>query len=152
MNRLTILGLFFVAAAGCSSATTGGQQTPVRQSPSASTQQTASMTPTKENPKFVDTDVKGVVKFDGKPLSGAVIFFHSSDGKSAGNITDAEGRYELPSMKPGMHKVTVELKDDGKPKGKNNEFPNRFAKPESSGLEFDLKSGANTLDIELNSK
>jgi hypothetical protein len=152
MNRLPILGILFVAAAGCSVATTGGQQTPPGPTPSTSTQQTASTTPTKENSEMAETDVRGVVKLDGKPLSGAVIFFLSSDGKSAGAISDAEGRYKLPSMRPGLHKATVELKFEGDPKRKGIEIPNRFANPETSGLEFELKSGPNTLDIELKSK
>ena len=60
------------------------------------------------------TDVKGVVKLDGKPVKGATVTFVSDDGKrSYSGFTDGEGNFTLVSgnnksgVASGTYKVTV---------------------------------------------
>ena len=60
------------------------------------------------------TDVKGVVKLDGKPVKGATVTFVSDDGKrSYSGFTDGDGNFTLVSgnnksgVASGTYKVTV---------------------------------------------
>ncbi|MFO0429627.1 MAG: carboxypeptidase-like regulatory domain-containing protein [Planctomyces sp.] len=58
--------------------------------------------------------VSGTVNLSGKPLEGAVVLFHSPDGKhSANGRTDSNGRFVLTTFEEadgateGQHKVTI---------------------------------------------
>ncbi|MDR0520723.1 MAG: DUF4198 domain-containing protein [Planctomycetaceae bacterium] len=97
--------------------------------------------------------VTGVVLTDGKPMDGIYVTFilTGGDGKTAGGITDAEGRFtlatagsEMKGAVPGMYNVTFEkftvnvVRDASgheSPAGKNFLIPERYGKPETSGIE-----------------
>ncbi len=54
--------------------------------------------------------VRGTVRKDGKPASGArVKFKRTDDTEPYSRITDVEGRFELRGARPGKYKVTAEL-------------------------------------------
>jgi hypothetical protein len=56
--------------------------------------------PAYERPKVVP--VRGVVRYNGKPLDGAhVTFAHTTAGISASGVADAEGVFTLTTFEPG---------------------------------------------------
>ena len=123
--------------------------------------------------------VTGVVTYQGRPVAGAdVTFFNAEQGRSAFGRTDDQGKYRLTTFSSndgavaGKHVVTVVkppppvaaapqpnvesteyvppgLGESTEPPPPKSDFPEKYGKPESSGLvamvhadapnEFDLK-------------
>jgi hypothetical protein len=86
--------------------------------------------------------VKGVVTLNGKPLAGARVIFHQTDGQFVGCKTDKDGKYKVDRVPVGKHKVTVEYKG----------APERYSSEEKSPLEAEVKKGGTTeynLDIKI---
>jgi hypothetical protein len=105
----------------------------------------------------------GVVTFKGEPLPNAVVSFIPAGGRPAAGMTNAQGEFSLSTFKagdgamPGMHRVAlgepaVEMKegDYSVPEPKPPRFPVKYTDPNQSGLEFEVKPGAeNKFTIEL---
>lgn len=118
--------------------------------------------------------VTGTLTQGGKPVEGATVLFVLSDGKkSASGKTDGSGRYTLSTAKPGdgavagQYKVAITKLDTGGASGVDmsdpnytppdpnkaapvakNLLPDKYAKPESSGLTATVKeSGENKFDF-----
>lgn len=108
--------------------------------------------------------VSGVANYQGKPVEGATVTFHSADGKGGAYFgrTDAAGRYQLaggtvPGVPAGKYNVTVskvvtsggEVKEiapgvlDPNPKlGKTTyAIPVIYTNPATSGLSVEVKPG-----------
>lgn len=101
--------------------------------------------------------VTGSVAFaDKKPAANATVVFHPTDPaitvRPRGKV-GADGSFQLTSYDgndgapAGKYRVTVELWLAGRPdEGPSNRLPEKFAKPESSGLEATVGTGPTTLD------
>lgn len=106
--------------------------------------------------------VTGKVSFeDGSPVPGGMIVFHPAESKdekthSADGTINADGTFKLRTFKPGdgafvgNYKVTV----IDPPSGGDDEDKRpplvvdpKFAKPETSGLTFQVKAEANVFNI-----
>jgi hypothetical protein len=100
-------------------------------------------------------EVTGTVTYQGAPVEGARVMFHSEAGRPATGTTDAEGRFELMTFEPrdgaipGQHKVTVtkrvEVDDPNQPdspyKMVREMLPARYGNPERSGLTASVEPG-----------
>lgn len=125
--------------------------------------------------------VTGTVKIDDQPVSStcAISFVNLEKGFTASARTDSSGNYTLKSkdsenIPVGKYSVTVSLADSGAAEPSPEEameqamaqqesggevappasgvIPAKYASPGSSGLSFEVKEGANTIDIPLSSK
>ena len=118
--------------------------------------------------------VSGIVKMDGQPLSNATIGFLTESGSSmASAATGADGRFRT-DVAIGKNKVTVSKTDPSSmpapPANEestlspndnalakmrssiNNSVPERFGDPNKSGLQYEIRSGMEPLDISITSK
>jgi hypothetical protein len=138
-------------AAGCSSASTGGQAVSGSPVPATTDLKLTSTPLIKKEAEFKDAEVYGVVRFKGRPLAHATVIFHSEDG-SSGTESDADGTFRA-TAKPGMNKLTVEVKVDRDPKAKKSKLfvaiPERYSQVETTDLSFNLIAGPNQIDIDL---
>jgi hypothetical protein len=105
--------------------------------------------------------VRGTVALDdGTPVTRGLIVFERADGSppvtARGNI-GPDGKYALSTDKPGdgvplgRYKVLVNPMDlsDLPDEQKNIPFAHKYLKFETSGLEFEVKAGANEFPITL---
>lgn len=121
----------------------------------------------------VGTDtVSGTVKFKGTPLAGAVVTFHpmTKEGRTAVGRTTDSGSFLLTTVKsddgaiPGEYRVTVSKSVDessestapfdmaapAKPAKFKSVIPDKFSKPDTSGLTATVKKGGpNKVDLTL---
>jgi hypothetical protein len=119
-------------------------------------------------------DVSGKVTYKGKPLVWGTVQFEGSDGMlKQGNI-NSDGSYAVQGVKTGEAKVAVSsvnpnssdfqprLADDRQrleegraPASPRSQvkgwfpIPEKYDTPHKSGLTYPIKSGDNTIDIEL---
>ena len=99
--------------------------------------------------------VQGTVTLDGKPLAGAlVVFTPSGPGRSASDLTDAAGRYELTYLRDiagatlGPHVVIITTATEER--GGREILPPRYH--EKTELSATVAPGSNTIDFPLKSK
>jgi len=84
--------------------------------------------------------VGGKVIFNGKPLEEGVITFHlQNDQFVGGKIKD--GRFLVDHVPAGTVKVTIE--------SKKGTLPAKFADPETSGMQAEIKKGKNPRNFML---
>jgi hypothetical protein len=118
--------------------------------------------------------VTGVVLLNGQPVEGAaVLFTPEAGGRPADGVTDKEGKFTLQTFAPGdgavigKHKVAfigmrmtgVQATSDGL-SGEVNEskarevwfVPKKYASPDTSGLEAEVKRNMEPLKFELTGK
>jgi hypothetical protein len=107
--------------------------------------------------------VAGKVFFDGCPAPNAQVVFHlvNADGKrltrSGDALVEADGAYVLSTYAAGdgapvgEYHVTVTWRGPADEKGKPgpNLLPERYAKPETSGLRVKVKEGRNDFTFDL---
>jgi len=98
-------------------------------------------------------EVTGTIKFDGKPAAFGTITFTAGDGSGApvSSTIDEAGHYDIPNLKEGAYKVSVEA---GGPRSNPKDppptkIPPRYAKPATSGLTYTVTSGKQTKDFDL---
>ncbi len=102
-------------------------------------------------------EVSGTVTVDGKPISNLMIVFTPKDRqvRSAGGVTNAEGKYKLffnsteSGTATGMNAVEFEKPDR---EAMENSDPLLKTIPQSyfsEFMEFDVKSGQNTVDVDI---
>jgi hypothetical protein len=135
LGRLLMLGLALMSAGGCSRS------------------------------EF-EADVAGKVTLDGASVGPGTVVFVPSDGASnpATGTVQVNGEYFLKSnrirgLPPGHYKAAVSIiHQDPVPAGERSTVPAKlvspakYADPATSGLEFDVDPGENTLNIDLSSK
>lgn len=113
-----------------------------------------------------DSDVAGSVTLDGAAIGPGVIIFSPVDGgrnASRGNLA-AGGDYHLVTkhargLDPGSYQVAVQVYDQsnapppGQRQMKRPEslVPNKYLDVKTSGLEYTVEPGSNTIDIALTS-
>ena len=113
--------------------------------------------------------VNGTVLLDGEPLPedvvGTVAFFPTAGGPPATGKINDDSRYELStgmdrSLPPGNYTVTIGANErpasargpnGGPPPAGKAITPPRYRRSKTSGLEFTVQRGGNTIDLELSS-
>jgi len=125
--------------------------------------------------------VHGTVKYQGKPLGGALITFYSADNATFSAPTRPDGTYQVTGVPQGTVRVSVQIsgpvpvfgqkakmdvmKEDLKYKKKLKEIlkerkdtsaprinlPARYGNPETSELSFELKEPDQDYSIDLKS-
>lgn len=120
--------------------------------------------------------IQGTLTMDGQPLPAGtqVVFMHPEKGYAAFGGTDAQGHYEITSwndgqMPVGTYHVMIQpaagANSDEEPSPEDlldnpekfeqaaqANFPFKYRQTNSSGLEFPVTEGANTIDIEIKSR
>jgi hypothetical protein len=112
-------------------------------------------------------DVSGKVTYQGKPLVWGTVQFEGSDGILKQANIKSDGSYSVPSVASGEAKVAVSsinpTSSDFQPRVVEGRpappprpqvkgwfpIPEKFAAPHTSGLKYTIKSGANSIDIDL---
>lgn len=112
--------------------------------------------------------VRGVVEFDGKPLSGflhAAVAFTPEAGRPAkGVVSPKNGTFELTTYSPGdgarigRHAVAVSATVDDPAAKIENKYPavcfvipENFADRDASGLAYEVKPEGNVIRIQIRS-
>ena len=111
--------------------------------------------------------VEGVVRFDGEPVTRAMVSFYPADARASVGFTDQEGHYELQYIKNtkgaviGEHTVTISTKidrEDDPPtsefggKGREETMPPKYLERKKSVLVKTVESGRNTINFDLTSE
>lgn len=99
--------------------------------------------------------VSGVITLNGKPLADAQVVFHSADEKIISPLggTDSEGKYELfytdgkSGALPGKYSVTVSTAKSWL--DIQETVPKKYLDAKTSGLDYEVKSGKQTINIDL---
>jgi hypothetical protein len=114
-----------------------------------------------------DSKVSGRVTLDGRSIGPGVVVFAATEagkGNPARGTIQPNGSYTLMTantdgLNPGKYKVSVSVVDEPvPPPGVRNMtlgkqlVPEKFTDVNTSGLEYDVKPGRNTIHIELTSK
>lgn len=114
--------------------------------------------------------VEGVARLDGQPLTEGIVTFQPKSGRSATGAIQSDGTFQLGTYSGsdgaliGTHKVSVTAAgsasrgrpnfetDNPRASAKSSPLPARYSSPDTSGIEFEVKSGAaNHAEIELSS-
>jgi hypothetical protein len=109
-----------------------------------------------------ESQVAGVVTLDGNPIGpGMIVFAPVDGGKPATGSIERSGSYTLntsrePGLAAGKYKVAISIRElpanvkrsDLIPPGKLL-IPERYEQSTTSGLEYDVGPGRNTINIEL---
>jgi hypothetical protein len=112
-----------------------------------------------------ESQVTGRVIIDGKPIGPGTIVFAPVDGiKPATGSIEQDGSYSLKTsretgLSAGKYKVAVSIREvpenvkrgDRPPLGKLL-IPERYELSSTSGLEYEVNAGRNTIDIDLGSQ
>jgi hypothetical protein len=114
--------------------------------------------------------VSGKLTMEGKPLLAGtqVVFMHPENGYAAFGNTDAAGAYKITSWNDGNlpvgkyqvmvqgpvgtdpDSVTAEQMLEPQMEGiKEAEFPFKYRQTSTSGLSYEVKTGENTINIDL---
>jgi hypothetical protein len=100
-------------------------------------------------------EVSGSVTVDGQAVSeGMVTFLDAENKPHNGSIKD--GKYKVNDVPSGKSKVFISPPipialgpGPAPPAPKGPAVPNKYRDPKTSGLEFEVKSGGNQIDIPL---
>ncbi|HJZ54179.1 MAG TPA: hypothetical protein VKE74_04445 [Gemmataceae bacterium] len=112
-------------------------------------------------------DVSGKVTYQGKPLVWGTVQFEGSDGMLKQANINSDGTYSVQGMATGEAKVAVSSinpkSSDFQPRVVEGRpgppprpevqgwfpIPDKYDTPHKSGLVYTIKSGPNTIDIDL---
>jgi hypothetical protein len=108
-------------------------------------------------------EASGVVTFNGKPVGPGMVAFVPVDGSSnpADGAIQIDGTFFLKTnrvvgLEPGKYRASVTVLDQPEVKPGERSYeaprqvtPQKYADPATSGLEFDVKPGSNTIDLPL---
>jgi hypothetical protein len=96
---------------------------------------------------------------DGTPLTKGLVVFEAAGGKgvTARGEIQADGRYQLGTLKPGdgvpagRYRVLINPLDLSAVPDEQKELPfdHKYLKFETSGLEYEVKAGSNEYPIQL---
>lgn len=112
----------------------------------------------------LESVVSGSVTLDGKAIGpGIVVFSPVTSGRPATGSVEADGGYSLMTsresgLSPGRYQVSLSIREvpanvqrgDRPPPGRLL-IPEKYETTATSGLEFEVKPGKNTIDIALTS-
>lgn len=112
-----------------------------------------------------ESQVSGHVSLDGKRVGpGTVVFAPVGAGRPATGAVDADGHYSMSTsnesgLGAGKYKAAVSIREpapdmkrgDRPPPGKLL-IPAKYEDSAASGLEYEVETGSNTIDIELRSQ
>jgi hypothetical protein len=112
-----------------------------------------------------ESRVSGQVTLDGNNIGpGMVVFAPEGGGKPATGSIESDGSYTMNTSRDvglaaGTYKVAVSVREmpqnvkrgDRPPPGKLL-IPEKYEQSTTSGLEYEVKPGDNTIDIELSSR
>lgn len=96
----------------------------------------------------LESTLSGTVTFEGKPVPHALLSFqYKGRGPAAYTLTDEEGSYYARTgghvgLLPGTYQVALQPPKDVS-------IPKKYGNIRTSGLEYEVKQGKNTVDIEL---
>lgn len=105
----------------------------------------------------------GIVTLDGNPISPGLVTFVPEDPTAVPSVSnlDSNGGYELktnklPGLSPGKYRASVQaFRPPDVPEGQRSFEPSKPLVPEkyfqvtTSGLEYNVELGSNTINIEL---
>jgi len=106
-------------------------------------------------------DITGTVTLDGKPLPKAMVNFEAKEGRSAGGITDEQGKYQLKysgdttGCAPGSYivrisTITGEFGPNGDPLEEKELVPSKFNA--KSTLTAEVSKDSNPINFDLTTK
>lgn len=112
-----------------------------------------------------EAEVSGTVMLDGKPIGPGVVVFSPIEGKSpATGSIQVDGSYAMKTSREmglaaGKYRASVSVREmpahvnpgERVPPGKLL-IPEKYEISTTSGLEYDVNPGSNTIDIDLSSK
>jgi hypothetical protein len=115
--------------------------------------------------------VSGIVRFRGTPVTTGSISFHGDNGEVVSSLLATDGSYHIGCLTPGPVRVTVVSHPSVPPSLTVNRMhnvyasphgparmgvsqrywalPDKFSKPDRSGLAYVIESGEQSIDIEL---
>jgi hypothetical protein len=111
-----------------------------------------------------DSTVTGGVTLDGKTLGQGLVVFAQDGSNPATGTIGRDGSYTLKTsnmlgLKPGKYRASLSALDTPNPPPGVRDttppkqlVPEKYTSLETSGLEFEVKPGNNTFNIELKSK
>jgi hypothetical protein len=113
----------------------------------------------------LESTVSGTVTLDGSGIGpGMIVFAPVAGGKPATGSIESDGGYMLKTSRetglaPGKYQVAVSIREmpqnvkrgDRPPLGKLL-IPEKYEQSTTSGLEYEVSSGDNSIDIALTSK
>jgi hypothetical protein len=113
----------------------------------------------------LESTVTGQVSLDGSPIGpGTVVFAPTDGGKPANGSIESDGSYMLKTSREsglaaGKYRAAVSIREmpqnvkrgDRPPLGKLL-IPEKYEQSSTSGLEYEVEAGRNTIDIDLTSK
>lgn len=99
-------------------------------------------------------DVAGVVTIQGKPLTGCTIVIYDSSNAVQSSPLQDEGKYSVTKVAAGTAKVAIltPLAINIGPESKALKFtlvPAKYSDPDKSGLTFEVRSGPQTKNFDL---
>src|SRR5882672_6522646 len=110
-------------------------------------------------------EVSGVVTLDGKPVGpGMITFVPEGNTNPSDGAIQLDGTYSLRTsrtvgLRPGQYKTSISVLDQPVTTPGERSYvapklvtPKKYSDPSTSGLEYDVKPGKNTIDIPLTSK
>lgn len=114
----------------------------------------------------LESHVSGKVTLDGQPVGPGAVVFAPVDGQSnpADGAIQLDGSYSLKTsrqagLKAGEYKVSVSVFDQPPVQPGERSMtpaklvtPQKYADTETSGLQYAVEPGDNTINIELSSK
>jgi hypothetical protein len=99
-------------------------------------------------------EVTGKVSFEKQPLAGGTVTFIGADGKEVKSAIGRNGTYHIVGVSVGTARIGI-ISSTRAPKGLGGAkqkfvvIPERYDSPETSGLSYNVKEGAQEHDIEL---
>lgn len=100
--------------------------------------------------------VSGKVKYKGQPLPGGTITFYDSKSKAVSGAIEKDGNYSVDKVASGPVKVSVVppipiymVGEKPPPGPKPPTLPDKYYDREKSGLDFEVKTGPQTHDFNL---
>jgi hypothetical protein len=114
----------------------------------------------------MESEVSGKVTLDGQPVGPGAVVFAPVDGQSnpADGAIQLDGSYFLKTsrevgLKPGDYKASVSVFDQPEVRPGERSMtpaklvtPQKYADTETSGLQYTVEPGENTIDIELSTE
>lgn len=114
----------------------------------------------------LESSVSGLVTLDGQPIGPGFLVFApaESNHNPARGAIQLDGHYALKTINTrglpaGKYQVSVTVLDqptvapgERSMVAATSRIPEKYNNPQTSGLEFDVQPGGNTIDIELKSE
>lgn len=99
--------------------------------------------------------VSGRVTTDGAPLKHGSVLFVPDEGRPAGGALDSDGRFTLTCFEkddgviPGRYRVQIKGTEPMGEVAQRWHAPMKYSKAATSGIEYDISGGTDSILIEL---